>query len=219
MGTSAVRRPTYPPHFEDRLVVQEDVAESWVLGLQPNPRALFAVALDRELTAEKRQNDRALDRRARPIDDCDIAWKEPDPCHALAGDAHGKGCCRIFDQKIVEIERTVQIVIGWRREAHSAEVAIKGIVVGCLTSISIKALISPARRSFAARRLANVATGSGRRTTLVGSLGGPSCAVRHSPPPDFLLQKIWRGIARCRRKRKLKRFRLGHDGHSRYAVR
>jgi hypothetical protein len=172
MGTSAVRRPTYPPHFEDRLVVQEDVAESWVLGLQPNPRALFAVALDRELTAEKRQNDRALDRRARPIDDCDIAWKEPDPCHALAGDAHGKGCCRIFDQKIVEIERTVQIVIGWRREAHSAEVAIKGIVVGCLTSISIKALISPARRSFAARRLANVATGSGRRTTLVGPPGG-----------------------------------------------
>jgi hypothetical protein len=31
----------HPSHFEDRLVVQEDAAESWVLGLQPNPRALL----------------------------------------------------------------------------------------------------------------------------------------------------------------------------------
>jgi len=93
-----------PQHFEDRLVVQEDVAESWVLGLQPNPRALFAVALDRELTAEQRQHNRALDRRARAIDYSDIAWKEPDPCHALAGDAYGKGRCKIFDQQIIEID-------------------------------------------------------------------------------------------------------------------
>ena len=126
------------PHTS-KLVVQEDVAESWVLGLQPNPRALFAVALDRELTAEQRQHNRALDRGARAIDDSDIARKESDTHHALAGDAHGKGRCRIFDQQIVEIGRTVQIVIGRRREAAFGEVAIRGTVALCRASLSIKA--------------------------------------------------------------------------------
>jgi hypothetical protein len=54
---------------------------------------------------------------------------------------------------------------------QAAEVAISGTVAGRLASISKKALMSPARRLFSARRFAKAATGSGSRTTLEGSPG------------------------------------------------
>src|SRR5271163_2950828 len=77
---------------------------------------------------------------------------------------------------------------------RTAEVAISGTVAGRLASISKKALISPARRLFSARRFASAATGSGSRTTLEGSPGGRPIrfALSAMKPSDFLLQN-WQG--------------------------
>src|SRR5277367_2547987 len=75
---------------------------------------------------------------------------------------------------------------------------MSGTVAARLASISKKALISPARRLFSAKRFARAATGSGNRTTLEGSPGGRPIrfALSAMKPSDFLLQKVWqaRGV-------------------------
>jgi hypothetical protein len=91
MSEHSDRLCDHAPHFEDCLVVQEDVAESWVFGLQPNPFTLFAVALDREFAAEQRQHNGTFDGRARAIDHRDIAREESDRYRQLNEFGVGSG--------------------------------------------------------------------------------------------------------------------------------
>ena len=85
--------------------------------MQPDPRALLAIALDREFPGQQRQHDQAIHGSSRAIDDGDIARKQPCPRHALAGDPDGEGRGRIFDQQFVEIEGAIEVIVGRRGKA------------------------------------------------------------------------------------------------------
>ena len=105
------------PHTSNAEVLgQLDILEGRVFGLEPGARALAAVTLHRELSGQQRQHDRAVDRRAGAIDHGNVARKQSGAGHAFARDPHREGRGRVLDQQLVEIERTVQIVVGRRRK-------------------------------------------------------------------------------------------------------
>ena len=74
--------------------------------------AAAPVALDGEFAVEQRQHDAVVGRRDGTVDDGDVARKKPGADHAFAGEPHGESGGGIDDQQLVEIERTVQIILG-----------------------------------------------------------------------------------------------------------
>jgi hypothetical protein len=113
----ADRLHDHAPNFEGGLFVELNILIFRVLGLEPDARASFAIALDGEFPGQQRQHDRPIDGRARTVDDRDVAGKQPGARHAFAGDADSEGGGRVFDQQIVEVERPVEIVVGGRGKA------------------------------------------------------------------------------------------------------
>jgi hypothetical protein len=94
-----------------------DRREAGILRRQDDDSAPAPVALDGEFAVEQCQHDAVVGRRDRPIDHGDITWKKPDADHAFAGESHGERGGGIGDQQFVEIERTVEIILGRRGEA------------------------------------------------------------------------------------------------------
>ena len=82
------------------------------MARQDDGRATAPVTLHGKFAVEQCQHDAVVGRRDGAIDHGDVAWKKPGADHAFAGEPHGEGGGGIDDQQLVEVERTVQIILG-----------------------------------------------------------------------------------------------------------
>src|SRR5579884_497992 len=100
------------PDLEATLLGDLDVGKVRVLGFEYDPAVARAVALDGEFAVEQGQHDAPGRRFERAVDDGDVAREQTGADHAVAGEADREGGGRVADQQLVEIERTVEVVVG-----------------------------------------------------------------------------------------------------------
>ena len=88
-----------------------------VRGHQPGATLLEPHALDRELPVDVADGDAAVIRGHRTIDDEQVAIADAVPGHAVARDAHEEGRGGVVDKLPIQIQRSIEKVVGRRRKA------------------------------------------------------------------------------------------------------
>ena len=74
--------------------------------------------LERELPVEEADRDAAIIRGHRTIDDEQVAVADAVPGHAVARDAHEEGRGGVVDKLPIQIQRSIEKVVGWRRKSR-----------------------------------------------------------------------------------------------------
>ena len=93
-----------------------DGGEVGVLSFKKDASAPFPEQLHREIPVKHGDDDLALPQRDRAIHDQDVAALGSGIAHRIAQDTDKEGGCRVADEMLVEVERALHVVLGWRRE-------------------------------------------------------------------------------------------------------
>ena len=89
-----------------------------IRGHKPGATLFEPDTLDGELPIDVADGDAAIIRGHRTIDDEQVAVADAVPGHAVARDAHEEGRGGVVDKLPIQIQRSIEKVVGWRRKSR-----------------------------------------------------------------------------------------------------